>query len=127
MTQDLGLQDRVSFMGRVANNKTVAIYQDHDLFVNLTTTGSFDKSTLEAMACGVPVLVSNRAFEEYFDANLQSRLMFVEGDAEDLHRKITNFISLPEAQKQQITTKLRNIIVERHGLSGLVNRLVTQF
>ncbi len=127
MTQNLGLKNRVNFLGRVSNNKTVEIYQDHDIFVNLTPTGSFDKSTLEAMACGTPVLVSNLAFEEYFDQDLKDLLMFKEGNAEDLQKKIDNFILLPIEKKQKIGVKLRDIIVKKHSLYNLVERIVTQF
>ncbi|TSC89695.1 MAG: glycosyltransferase [Parcubacteria group bacterium Gr01-1014_3] len=125
MARELDLGGRVTFVGRVANNRTVSIYQNHDFFVNLTVAGSFDKSTLESMSCGVPVFVSNPAFEEYFDQELKNLLMFKEGAAEDLQKKINGFVALPTEEKRRIGMKLRDIIKEKHSLNRLVERIVT--
>lgn len=120
---ELGMSGFVDFQKPVPNFLTPEIYRKHDLFVNLTLTGSFDKSTLEAMASGTPVLVSNLAFQEILPSDLLSSLMFVEGDHRDLAEKIVKFITLPPIEREKIGLRLRDIIVEKHGLSGLADRL----
>ncbi len=123
LVKELGLESRVAFRPPVPNRETPVIYNEHDLFVNLTDTGSFDKSTLEAMACGLTVIVSNRAFLEIFPAPLAERLMFAEKDYNDLAEKIGRFLETPPAERQKIGVKMRELVIERHDLRKLAERL----
>lgn len=123
LAADMGLSGLISFNDPVPNKDTPPVYRKHDLFINLTVTGSFDKSTLEAMACGLPVLVSNRAFEEILGSHLASQLMFAEGDHRELAEKIVRFAAMPVEKRREIGKQLRSITVEKHDLSVLISRL----
>ena len=123
LASGLGLAGMVNFQSPVANKNTPAIYRKHDLFVNLTVTGSFDKSTLEAMACGIPVLVSNLAFHDILGPELADRLIFKEGDCRDLADKISRIAALSAEDRQKIGDSLREVVVRQHGLGRLVARL----
>lgn len=125
LVADLGLLEAVGFQPPVPNYKAPEIYNDYDLFVNLTDTGSFDKTTLEAMACELPVLVSNRAFESIFPPELVRHLMFKEKNGEDLAEKILSILKLSTAERKGIGEKSREIIVENHSLDTLINRIVS--
>ncbi len=127
MVADFGLSGSASFLSPVPNKNTPPIYRRHDLFINLTVTGSFDKSTLEAMACGVPILVSNLAFADILPSDLQAKLMFKEGDYRDLADKIVGFSRISKEERKEIGSRLRDIIVKHHDLSGLLNKLVKVF
>ncbi len=123
LTTELGLSGRVDFEKSVPNILAPEIYRQHDLFVNLTVTGSFDKSTLEAMACGTPVLVSNLAFREILSDDLRESLMFKEGDHQDLAEKMVKFAVFSAQEREMIGGRLRDIIVKQHGLVGLTEKL----
>ena len=58
-----GLQDRVSFVGSVPNNKIPEYYWNTDIAVNILPLGGLDKVVFESLAAGVPTLCTNRAFE----------------------------------------------------------------
>jgi len=60
----LGLHDRVEFVGFVPQPYIPAYYRRAFLHLNVSRTGSMDKTVLEALACGCPVLTSNEAFFE---------------------------------------------------------------
>lgn len=117
------LSDKTSFLGRVSHNQTPEIYSNHDIFVNLTDTGSFDKTILEAMACGSLVLVSNRAFENIFSQELKNILIFKEKDVSDLTNKIQKILNLPSEKIVEMRENLRNIIIEQHSLDKLIDKL----
>ncbi len=123
LATDLGIFDRVKFLSSVPNYATPGIYNQYDLFINLTDTGSFDKSTLEAMACGLPAIVSNKAFLDIFPENLVGQLMFEENNYKDLAGKITAFIKKPLVEVGKISETMRALIVEKHSLATLVIRL----
>jgi alpha-1,3-rhamnosyl/mannosyltransferase len=57
----LGLADRVSFLGDVAEEDLPALYAGAALFVFPSLYEGFGLPVLEAMACGVPVLSSDAA------------------------------------------------------------------
>ena len=57
--EELGLRDRVLFLGYVPDEDLPALYTHADLFVYLSLYEGFGLPPLEAMACGAPVIVSN--------------------------------------------------------------------
>jgi glycosyltransferase involved in cell wall biosynthesis len=60
----LGLHDRVRFLPGVPNATTPAIYRAHDIFVNCSPSGMFDKTLFEAAACGCRVIASSDDFHD---------------------------------------------------------------
>ncbi len=123
-TQPLIDQKMIVFLGAVPNYKTPELYNTHEISVNMTPSGSLDKAIIESMACELPVIVSNRAFLEIFPAALVRRQMFVEGDAEDLAFKIRDFLSLPTEKRRQIGREMRQLIVRKHSLTELSQKLI---
>lgn len=121
--KELNLENCVNFLGKVPHHLTQEIYSQHDIFINLTASYSFDKTTLEAMASGLLVLVSNRVFEEIFPESWQKFLMFQERDAADLAKKLFYLMKLPEKERDEIGLRLREIVVKDHNLDNLVQKL----
>ncbi len=56
--QQLGISDRVAFLGNVPPNELGAIYAEADLLVLPTVSDTSPLVALEAMACGTPVLAT---------------------------------------------------------------------
>ncbi len=118
---------RIFYREKIPHPETTAVYNQHELFINLTPTGSFDKTTLEAMASETPVIVSNRAYLRIFPLELHKKLIFREGDAIDLVRKIISFFSLPKEERRSIGESLRGIIAKNHNIDHLVDKLYSVF
>lgn len=123
MVQTMKLQNVVSFLGAISNIETVGHYQDADLFVNLSGTGSVDKAVLEAMACGTIVLTSNIAFEQI----LGNDFMVEQNNPEKLAEKIKWVMDLPAQEKQEIKEKLRTEVVTNHDLNNLAKKIAEAF
>ncbi|MFC1757085.1 glycosyltransferase family 4 protein [Patescibacteria group bacterium] len=115
--------DRISFLGSVNNNQTVDIYNRHELFVNLTPSGSFDKTILEAMSSGDLVLVSNKTLEGV----LPKEFIFEDSDSEDLARKMKNILNMPQSQKEKYKNNFREYVTKNHDINILIDRLVKIF
>ena len=60
----LHLGSRVQVAGAMLQKDTADLYRTAALHVNVSGTGSMDKTVMEALACGCPVLTSNEAFFE---------------------------------------------------------------
>lgn len=57
LARELGIFERVSFLGKLEN--FVEILQQSDLFLLPSENESFGLAALEAMSCGIPVIASN--------------------------------------------------------------------
>ena len=124
MASDLEKKGKIVFYKGVSNYETPIIYNQNEIFVNLTPTGSFDKTILEAMACGCIPIVCNKSFEEIFNHELSSTLIFKESDPKDLSEKILYFFNLYEEKKDEIKRILWDAVVRNHNLDKLVKKLV---
>ncbi|MFH0852568.1 MAG: glycosyltransferase family 4 protein [bacterium] len=127
LVEELGLSEVVKFWGKVSNRETLKFYNKNDIFINLTRTGSFDKTTLEAMACERPVLVCNRSFCDIFPPDLADKLIFKEKDSEELAKRILWLAGIDRQERQEIGRRLREIIVKEHSLKRLVAKLLEIF
>ncbi|MFA6459164.1 MAG: glycosyltransferase family 4 protein [Candidatus Paceibacterota bacterium] len=116
-----GLNGEIRFVGRVLNADMPQQYASTDISVNLAPTGGVDKSVLESMAAGVPVLASNKTYERYFGVYAES-LLFLENDAKDLASKIIALFSSGDIQA--VTKDLQRIAKERADLPVLIRNMV---
>lgn len=120
MVKKMKLERTVRFCGPVSHRHTLSFYQQADIFLNLSGTGSIDKAVLEAMASGCLVLTSNRAFEK-----MLPEMLFTPSNSPDLlSQKIREIFSLSRADKDQIRTLLREEVVRHHNLDTLFERIV---
>jgi glycosyltransferase involved in cell wall biosynthesis len=116
---DKKLENYVKFLGSVPNRLMPGHYQNSDLLINLTGTGSLDKVVLEAMSCGTLVLTCNEAFKGI----LNNRYLFKEKNSLDLAEKIINLKNQP----QRYDNKLREIVVSNHNLDSLIKKIISVF
>lgn len=116
-----GLSDRLSFRVGVPNRDTPRVYSAHQIFVNLSPSGMYDKTIFEAMACGCFVFASNDDLRDKIDP----AFAFAYNDADDLSKKIRAFLEMsPEIQRK----KAANIseIVQEHSLHKLAEKLTKE-
>jgi glycosyltransferase involved in cell wall biosynthesis len=59
LVANLSLEDSVIFTGYVPSSQIVEYFHKIDIFVNLSIRESFGVSVLEALACKIPVIVSD--------------------------------------------------------------------
>jgi len=124
LVKEKKLEEYIKFLGAVPHSQIVPYYQDCDLFINLSQTGSVDKAVLEAMACQKLVLTSNEAFVNILN---DQRLLFEPKSLQDLAKKIVNLMNLPPEEKEKIGQQLRDKVVKNHNLDNLVDLLDNNF
>ena len=61
LAEELGVAERVIFPGRIDDGDLPSLYSGAALYVSASLEEGFGSTVLEAMACGAPVAVSNRA------------------------------------------------------------------
>jgi glycosyltransferase involved in cell wall biosynthesis len=113
------VEDIVRMSGAAPYGQMAEIYCRNHILVNLCPTGGIDKAVLEAMACGIPAIVSNESFIPYF-GDLDRRLIFKYRDENDLSAKI---IDLTDNCNNSIGKFLREQVEKHHNLKILIKKL----
>jgi L-malate glycosyltransferase len=62
LAADLGILDKIEFVGRVENKSLPEYYSSHSVYLNTTSYESFGIAVMEAAACGIPI-ISNKVGE----------------------------------------------------------------
>jgi glycosyltransferase involved in cell wall biosynthesis len=113
---------KVKFLGKSANHETPQIYNSHQICVNLTNSGSLDKTILEAMATETLVLVSNESFKNV----LPEEFMFHENDINDLSQKIKVILNRSQKDKEALCRRLRVVVEKEHSLKKLISLVLAE-
>ncbi|MDP2594123.1 MAG: glycosyltransferase family 4 protein [bacterium] len=106
----------------VSHERTRELYRSHTIYVNLTPSGSFDKTIGEAMASGCIVVCANDAVRSVIRPELIAR----DGDARDVTRALETVLGLSEFERAAETRKLRAYIEENHSLKELTGKLANE-
>jgi L-malate glycosyltransferase len=85
---EAGMEDRVHFAGTVALEDLPACYRAADLYVSASRSDGSSVSLLEAMACGLPALVSDIAGNREWVTPEENGWWFRTGDAGSLAETI---------------------------------------
>ena len=123
MVRSLNLEENVEFVGSVSNKDVKKYYCESNVSVNMTPTGGIDKSVVESMACGVPAIVSNKAFEKYLHP-YEKELVFEYNDAKFLAEKIENLFD--NAKRMEISNFVGKVVNESFDLKKLIRKIVSK-
>ena len=119
--RNMDLISKIRFVGPIDFHKLPEFESKYDISVNLCPTGGLDKAVIEGMALGMPVFVSNRAFEKYF-GRYKDRLIFEERNSEDLANKIKDL--LRSEDKEDLINYLTNSAMDNFSTHKLVSRII---
>jgi glycosyltransferase involved in cell wall biosynthesis len=112
LVDDMGVRDRVSFLGQVEQIEEVLALADLVLLPSLHE--SFGLIALEAMACGAPVIATSRGgTSEFIDHGQNGYLC----DPEDVAGMAAAGLELlrDEAHRQHVSEEARRDVAERFG------------
>lgn len=109
----------VSLYPGVSYEKIRDLYQSHAIYVNLTPSGSFDKTIGEAMASGCLVVSSNTVLRDIVHPELLVR----DDDAKDVARGVRAALAFTAQERAAEAQRLRAYIEERHSLRALIGQL----
>ncbi|MFW6015702.1 MAG: glycosyltransferase family 4 protein [bacterium] len=88
LPQELGISDRIKFLGFVPDEDLAALYNGANTFVFPSLYEGFGIPPLEALACGCPVIASDRASIPEVCGN--AAIYINPNDEKDIARKIDN-------------------------------------
>jgi len=121
---DLQLADRVIFTGPLTAEGVRDRLHRAAAAVNLSPVGLFDKAALEALACGVPTLVTNPAFDPVLGADRDRLRLNPAADPAALAERLRDLLGLPPAERAALGERLRSSVIAQHSFTALIPRLV---
>lgn len=107
----------VTYHAGVSNDAARSLYATHALFVNLSESGMYDKTILEAAACESLVLAASPDFAKLAGDE------FSFSTREDLAEKIQALFALTLEEQHAAGKRLRSLVVAHHSLQSLATRL----
>ncbi len=100
LAQKLGLDDQVRFLGFVPQEELPALLNSVDIFAMPSDAELLSIATLEAMACGRPVLAARgQALPELITEGVNG-LLFQPGDPADAARQMARLVQIRDAWAQ---------------------------
>jgi glycosyltransferase involved in cell wall biosynthesis len=95
-----GVEDRVSFPGHIPNRDLPRYYHMADLYVSPSHVDGSSVSLMEALACGLPCLVSDIPANQEWVRDGENGWLFPDGDAGALAAKILQVIAMRDMLPQ---------------------------
>jgi glycosyltransferase involved in cell wall biosynthesis len=114
----LGLDKLVTFRSSVEHKEAAAVFASHEIFVNTSRTGMFDKTIFEAAASGCLVLASSEDFRN------ATSIAFHFDTAEGLADKLQFLLSIDDKTRAEYRVIL-DAMVRDNALPVLVEKLVS--
>lgn len=106
------LENKVKLLGNLSHEKLVKIYQNAMIFVFPSHYEGLPTVLLEAMSCGLPVVVSKIPAHEEVIEDFEKGLFAEKGSPEDICDKI-NVLTNDESLRQKLGSNARKTIEDR--------------
>jgi glycosyltransferase involved in cell wall biosynthesis len=127
LIKDNQLSSSVKLLGPLVHDEVLKRYADYSLFVNLSKTGSLDKSVLEAMAAGLPVLTTNEAFLEIIPREYTNLCFCDSLSPDEIRRKIGLIQALTTNEKLELSRCFFQLISKQNSLKTLISKIHEEY
>ncbi len=124
---ELGVAERVEFCPATPFTFVDRTYRETDLFVNSSNHDGIDKTVLEAMSSGLPIVTTIATFAEIFDHGQIKLCHAPRGNATALADRLIVLLNMPETERLLLGLALRETVCRGHSLAALCGRLMAQF
>jgi D-inositol-3-phosphate glycosyltransferase len=103
--KDLQIEDRVSFVGSVAQDKLPLFYSAADICAIPSYYESFGMVALESLACGTPIVANNVGGMRYMVSHGEMGRIVCDNSPRNLASQISELFRQPEGNGQHIKTR----------------------
>jgi glycosyltransferase involved in cell wall biosynthesis len=126
VAMDLGVADRVHWPGMLSGDPKGGAFRAADAFVLPSYQENFVIVVAEAMACGKPVLTTDKVntWREMQDSGAG---LIANDDLEGITRLLKQFLELSSADKQAMGDRARQGFVEKFDISTMAPQLIEAF
>jgi glycosyltransferase involved in cell wall biosynthesis len=119
----LGARNRVALHGPVRHEHLPRLFNGHRACLSFGRTG-IDKSALEAMACGVPVISTGDSVAEMIPSALGPLLITDRESTEAQAGTIHELLRQPDTEIARMGERMRAVVVADHSVDRLFDRIL---
>jgi len=123
--KDLRIEDRVSFVGSVAQDRLPLFYSAADICAIPSYYESFGMVALESLACGTPIVANNVGGMRYMVSHLEMGRIAEDNSPHNLASEISELFRKPEGNGQHIKTR-RDSITE-FSWATIADRILSEY
>jgi len=123
--RDLGLSSRVTFTGLLLGEARLALFADTDVWVLPSYDENFGIAAVEAMACGVPVVLSDRVHIAREAADAEAALV-VPCRPTELAAGIQSLLADPELSRR-LANNARELVRSRFTWESSARRIIAAY
>ena len=116
----LALEEALVMHPSVPNTETPRLYASHAVYVNLTPSGSFDKTIGEAASCGAIVVAANNVLRDL----VPGAFLVNPVSPESVAGGIETALKMKPAERAELSQKLRDWVIREHSLALLTEKLI---
>lgn len=121
LSKDLKLNKKVTFLGKISNEDLVKAYSFCDLFVLPSLAELEGMVVLEAISCGLPIVIANSKQSASVDFVKENGLLFDPENEEDLCLKILWMFNNPSKMLEMSKRSLE--LSEKYDINESVRKL----
>jgi glycosyltransferase involved in cell wall biosynthesis len=121
----LQARDWVTLHGPVPQDHLPGLLNGHRACLNFTT-GAIDKSAVEAMACGLPVISTNDSVAEVMPPDLRSILIAHEQSTKLQATTIHELLRRSDGDVAELGQRMRAVAVSEHSIDRLFDRILEE-
>jgi len=114
--RSLNLADNIEFTGPLSQPRIAEIYKRVFAHLSFSETGSMDKTLMESLACGCPVLTSNTAVINLLEDKYRV-------NKEDIPDAVDKLCYIYKHQLEIDRLKLREIVINKHDFNSYIEKL----
>jgi len=118
----LGCENRVRFVGLLQGEDKLGALVDADMFVLPSYSENFGMAVVEAMACGVPVIISNKV-GIYREVEKYNAGIVVDTEVESLYRGMRLLLENHEL-REKISTNGKKLVKEHYDIEKVADRMI---
>lgn len=123
LSSHLGINNDVTFTGRIAFSEISNYYNMLDVLVNISDYESFGVSVIEAMACEKPVIATNTGgLKEIIENSTFGSLVEV-GNVEQTTYEMEKYL-LDSALKERVGKAAREKVIEKYNWTNNIKQMI---
>src|SRR3989344_2823 len=126
LAKELGVSDRVEFLGHIEPDVLPKYYAEADIFVRPSRSEGLGNSFLEAMAAGLPIIGTRLGGIPDFLSEGETGLFCEVDDADDLAEKIQRLIA-DEPLRQRLIANGRRLVEETYDWGKIARQMENIF
>lgn len=120
LAQEVGVSNMVTFTGHLPKNDLPNIYKVADVFVMPGTAELQSLVTMEAMACGIPVIGANAVALPHLIKNKRNGYLFEPGNEKDLANKLKLLLENKSLRVKMGEESL--LIIKDHSMDEVIKK-----